>query len=214
MGMAQRILEYGTLPRVTLTGGTRLYLIRHGETPRRGYCNGHLDETLTANCIADIEAVADRLKGAGIAALYASDLKRATQSAEILGCILNIRPIISPPLREKCFGQWEGLSQAEIQQRFPSEWEAWVQNPGDAKPRGGESFREVASRVLPVIEQIIKRHLGERVAIVAHGGVNRVILCHALGVDRRYMERFAQRHGALNIIEYFDDEVSVRLVNG
>jgi alpha-ribazole phosphatase len=212
--MAQRLLEYGTLPRVTSTGGTRLYLIRHGETPRRGYCNGHLDETLTTNGISEIEAVADRLKGAGIAALYASDLKRAIQSAEILGHILNSQPIILPPLREKCFGQWEGLSQAEIQQQFPSEWEQWVLNPGDAKPTEGESCREMASRVLPVIDQIVKRHLGERVAIVAHGGVNRVILCHALGLDLRYLERLAQRHAALNIIDYFEEEVSVGLVNG
>ena len=212
--MEKGILEYGTLPRVTSRTGTRLYLIRHGETPRRGYCNGHLDETLTANGISEIESVADRLKAAGIAALYASDLRRAVESAGILGRILNSQPIILPPLREKCFGQWEGLSQAEIQERFPSEWEEWVRNPGDAKPTGGESCREMASRVLPVIEQIIKRHYGERVAIVAHGGVNRVILCHALGLDLGYMERFAQRHAAMNIIDYFDEEVSVRLVNG
>jgi alpha-ribazole phosphatase len=212
--MAQRILEYATLSCVTSTGETRLYLIRHGETPRQGFCNGHLDEPLTANGIAEIEAVAQRLAGMKFAALYASDLGRAIQSADILGRVLHIRPIISPPLREKCFGEWEGLPQAEIQRRFPGEWEEWVVNPADAKPTGGETCREMAARVLPVIEQIIKRHLGEQVAIVAHGGVNRVILCHSLGLDLRYMERIAQRHAALNIIEVVDKAATVQLMNG
>jgi broad specificity phosphatase PhoE len=67
---------------------------------------------------------------------------------------------------------------------------------------------------VPVIDEIVKRHRGEHVAIVAHGGANRVILCHVLGLDLRYMERIAQKHAALNIIEFLEDDVSVRLVNG
>jgi alpha-ribazole phosphatase len=199
---------------VTSTNGTRLYLIRHGETLRQGFCNGQLDVSLTPTGVAEMEAVAQRLKPEGITALYASDLGRAVQSAEIIGRALNRKPIISQTLREKCFGKWEGLTQTELEGRFPTEWQEWVRNPADAKPTGGESSREMASRVLPDIAQIIKRHLGERVAIVAHGGVNRVILCHALGSDMRYMERIAQRHAALNIIEFYEAGAVVQLVNG
>ena len=199
---------------MTPPSGTRLYLIRHGETPRPGFCNGHLDVPLTPTGVSEMERVAERLIGEGIAALYASDLGRAIHSAEILGRVLHLKPIISPQLREKCFGNWEGLSEDEIQRRFPDEWDEWLANSGDAKPTGGESSREMASRVLPVLTQIIKRHLGEQLAIVAHGGVNRVILCHALGLDLRYMERIGQRHAALNIIEFFEEAVVVQLVNG
>ena len=67
---------------------------------------------------------------------------------------------------------------------------------------------------MPFIDGIVKQHRGERVAIVAHGGVNRVILCHVLGLDLRYMERIAQKHAALNIIEFLENDVIVRLVNG
>jgi alpha-ribazole phosphatase len=200
--------------RVTAAAGTRLYLIRHGETPRQGFCNGHLDVALTSAGVSEMEAVAARLTGESIAALYASDLGRARHSAEILGRLLDLTPIVSPPLREKSFGKWEGLPQAELLRRFPDEWSHWVANPADAKPTGGESVREMAARVLPVVAQIIKSHLGERVAIVAHGGVNRVILCHALGLDLRYMERIEQRHAALNIIEFFEEDVVVQLLNG
>jgi alpha-ribazole phosphatase len=199
---------------VTAARGTRLYLIRHGETPRQGFCNGHLDVALTSAGVSEIEDVAARLTGESIAALYTSDLGRARHSAEILGRLLHLTPIVSPPLREKSFGEWEGLSQAELLRRFPDEWSDWLANPADAKPTGGESVREMASRVLPVVAQVIKSHLGERVAIVAHGGVNRVILCHALGLDLRYMERIAQRHAALNIIEFLEEDVVVQLLNG
>ena len=200
--------------RVTAASGTRLYLIRHGETPRQGFCNGHLDVALTSAGVSEIEAVAARLTGESITALYTSDLGRARHSAEILGRLLHLTPSVSPPLREKSFGEWEGLSQDELLRRFPDEWSDWLANPADAKPTGGESVREMASRVLPVVAQIIKSHLGERVAIVAHGGVNRVILCHALGLDLRYMERIEQRHAALNIIEFLEEEVVVQLLNG
>jgi alpha-ribazole phosphatase len=200
--------------RVTPAIETRLYLIRHGETPRPGFCNGHLDVTLTSNGVSEMEDLASRLSHEGIAAVYASDLSRSLHSAEILGAVIGRKPITAPMLREKCFGQWEGLTQAEIQRQFPTEWTEWIANPANAKPTGGESCRELAIRVLPVIDDIVKRHRGERVAIVAHGGVNRVILCHVLGLDLRYMERIAQKHGAVNIIEFLENDVIVRLVNG
>jgi alpha-ribazole phosphatase len=161
-----------------------------------------------------MEDLASRLSGEGITAVYASDLIRSIHSAEILGDVIDRKPITVPQLREKCFGQWEGLTQAEVQRRFPTEWTEWIANPGNAKPSGGESCRELAARVLPVIDEIVKRHRGERIAIVAHGGVNRIILCHALGLDLRYMERIAQKHAGLNIIEFLENDMIVRLVNG
>ena len=194
--------------------GTTLYLIRHGETLRPGYCNGQLDVELTATGMAEMETVARRLSGQEITALYASDLMRAAQGAEIVGRVLHLKPVILPLLREKCFGEWEGLPKAELLRRFPDEWNDWMTNPADAKPTGGESCRELAARVVPVIQEIAKRHLGEKLAVVAHGGVNRVLLCHALNLELQYMERIAQRHAALNIIEFFEDGAVVRLVNG
>jgi alpha-ribazole phosphatase len=161
-----------------------------------------------------MQDLASRLSGEGIVAIYASDLSRSLHSAQILGCVIDRKPIAEPLLREKCFGQWEGLPQAEVQRQFPTEWAEWIANPATAKPTGGESCRELAIRVLPVIDGIVKRHRGERVAIVAHGGVNRVILCHVLGLDLRYMERIAQKHAALNIIEFLENDVILRLVNG
>ncbi len=161
-----------------------------------------------------MEDLASRLSGEGIAAVYASDLSRSIHSAEILGRVIGRKPITVPLLREKCFGQWEGLTQAEIQRQFPTEWTEWIANPANAKPTGGESCRELAIRVLPVIDEIVKQNRDERVAIVAHGGVNRILLCHALGLDLRYMERIAQKHAALNIIEFLENDVIVRLVNG
>ncbi len=161
-----------------------------------------------------MENLASRLSGEKIAAVYASDLSRSIQSAEILGYAIGRKPIAAPLLREKCFGQWEGLTQAEVQRHYPAEWTEWITNPANAKSTGGESCRELAIRVMPVIDEIVKQHRGERVAIVAHGGVNRIILCQTLGLDLRYMERIAQKHAALNIIEFLENDVIIRLLNG
>lgn len=193
---------------------TTLYLIRHGETPRMGYCNGHLDVELTTGGIAEIESLGKRLQGEGLQALYASDLKRSVNGARILGRAMHLEPTILPGLREKCFGAWQGLSEEEIQRRFPSEWKEWITNPADAKPTGGESFREVSQRVLPALYEIIKRHPGEKVAVVGHGGTNRIILCHALNLELRHMERIEQRHAALNLIDFYEEGALVLLMNG
>ena len=80
---------------MTADSGTRLFLIRHGETPRQGFCNGHLDVALTLAGVSEMEEVAGRLIEEKIAALYTSDLSRAIHSAEILGRILHLTPIVS-----------------------------------------------------------------------------------------------------------------------
>ncbi|MEK6679369.1 MAG: histidine phosphatase family protein, partial [Nitrospirota bacterium] len=64
------------------------------------------------------------------------------------------------------------------------------------------------------LTNIVKDHKGEEILIVAHGGVNRTILCRALGLDLKYLFRIEQRYGALNIIEYYDDIAIVNLMNG
>ena len=193
---------------------TTLFLVRHGETPRPGYCNGHRNVDLTPAGMVEMEAMGRRLAGEGIASLYTSDLTRAVHASEIIGCALGLTPIVSARLREKSFGVWEGVSEEEIRARYPDEWKEWMSNPGDARPTGGETFREMAQRVLAELDGMLERHAGEKTAIVSHGGVNRVILCHALNLDLRHLHRLGQGHAALNIIEYSENEAVVRLMNG
>ena len=88
-----------------------------------------------------------------------------------------------PDLRERHFGRWEGMTFSEISQQYPTEFAAWARNPLRHRPKGGESTIAVHDRVTAALELILMHHAGDnKIAIAAHGGVNRVILCHIMNM--------------------------------
>jgi alpha-ribazole phosphatase len=211
---------------------TTLYLIRHGETEGaeiRRY-KGTLDVPLSEKGMKQVERVSefifkpaavrqkeeDALPGSkpNLAAVYSSDLSRALKSAEIIARPHSLSPVTVPSLRERNFGLWEGMSFEEIKEKYPEEFKAWAGNPLEFNPVNGESTLEVRERVMDAFEQIVQAHPGERVAIVAHGGVNRIILCHILGIPLENIFRVEQDFAALNIIEFWDGYPVVKLMNG
>lgn len=147
-------------------------------------------------------------------AVYSSDLSRAMKSADIIAEPHGLKPIVVTDLRERHFGIWEGLTFKEIEERFPREFEAWAGNPLRYSPPEGESTMGVSERALAVLGDVLKQHRGAAVAMVSHGGVNRVILCHLLGMPLENLFRIEQDHGAVNIIEFWDEYPLVKLMNG
>ncbi len=195
---------------------TTLYLIRHGETQnadQRCY-KGHIDVPLSAKGENQMKKVADRIRNVPLSAIYTSDLQRARRSAEIVARPHNIKPEIKSPFKERNFGRWEGLTFNECRERFPEEFNAWVKNPVEASPVGGESTLDVKNRLVPALEKLLKKLRGETFSIVAHGGVNRIIICHLLGMPLQNIFRIEQNFGALNIIEIWEDAPVVKLING
>lgn len=193
---------------------TRLYLIRHGEVAKRGYCNGHQDVALTSLGMKQSVRIARMLAARPIAAVYASPLQRAMRAAERIARHHRLKVISEPDLREKFFGDWEGLTLDEIKKRFPAEWKDWIARPDRARPSGGETYLEVEKRVLPVLDRIVRKHAGREVAVLCHGGVTRIALCRAMGLDLGKMNRIQQDYGSINIVEYSPSGPVVRLVNG
>lgn len=190
---------------------TRLYLIRHGEVVREkpNTYNGHRDVDLTPTGIEQLERVADRLASTRIRAVYSSTLRRSRQGAEQIAKRHGLPVVSYPELREKHFGVWEGLTYGEVAERFPEDWAQWVSDPPSVRPNGGETYAEMRDRVLNALAGILVAHPAEAVALVAHGGVNRAILCHALGLDLKYVFRIEQDYGALNIIDFYPDGMAV-----
>jgi broad specificity phosphatase PhoE len=152
--------------------------------------------------------------GPGLSAVYCSDLGRAVQSAGIVARPYGLAPVIVPALRERSFGIWEGMTFTEIREQYPEEFEAWAADPVGHSPVGGESTTEVCKRVIPAMEEIVGRHQGQAYAVVAHGGVNRIILCHILAVPLSNIFRIEQDHAAVNIIEFWDRYPVLKLMNG
>ncbi len=150
----------------------------------------------------------------GLDAVYCSDLSRAVKSAEIIAEPYGLMPVKIPALRERSFGVWEGMTFSEIKEKFPGEFEAWADNPVAHSPVGGESTLEVKDRVVKALTEILNRHTGENVAVVAHGGVNRILICDILGASLENIFRIEQDYGAVNIIEFWDRYPVVKLLNG
>lgn len=149
-----------------------------------------------------------------LSAIYSSDLQRAVRSAEIIAGPHGLTPTQLPALRERNFGIWEGMTFSEIREKYPAEFEAWAGNPLKYSPPGGENTIEVNERVVQSIVEIVERHRSENVSIVAHGGVNRIILCHIMGIPLENIFRIEQDYAAVNIVEFWEKYPVVKLLNG
>jgi alpha-ribazole phosphatase/probable phosphoglycerate mutase len=193
-----------------------LYLIRHGQiqgVQKRQY-NGHRDVPLSDMGRAQLSRLAAFLKERIVLdAVYASDLSRSAESARIIAEPQALRPTLLPAFRERNFGAWEGMTFDEIAAQDHDAFYAWARDPLHYSPVGGESTISVSDRVMPALAELRTRHEGQKIALVAHGGVNRVIICEVLGIQLQNIFRIEQDYSALNIIEFLKEMPLVKLLN-
>jgi len=194
---------------------TWLHLIRHGEVREgaEGRFVGHTDVSLSEEGLAQMRRVARMLAEAPIDGLYSSDLLRSRQSAAEVARALGLEPVALPALREMAMGRWEGLTLREIAAQDPDLFREWMAFLDAFTFPGGESLAGLRARVLPAFREILARHAGRRVAVVAHGGPNRVILAEALGLPLAHLLRLGQDYAGLSLIEYRDDMAIVHRLN-
>jgi broad specificity phosphatase PhoE len=100
------------------------------------------------------------------------------------------------------FGQWQGLSPEEVEQRWPNLARAWLESPHTVTFPGGESLNQLRERSTAALHQVIERHREEEVVIVGHTVVNRVLLCAVLGLDNSNYWRIGQDTCAINVINW------------
>jgi alpha-ribazole phosphatase/probable phosphoglycerate mutase len=195
---------------------TRLYLVRHGQVAdgHTSRYHGNNDIGLSEQGVRQLEALAEQLTELPLTAVYASDLSRSRQGAEILCQGRSLEPLTVPEFREIHFGIWEGLTFTEIAERHPEELEARFRDLANYRIPGGESLMDLRDRVMPKLRELLARYEGQALALVAHAGVNRVILSQALGLPLSHLFRLDQNYGCLNVIDYLPDFTVVRLLNG
>ena len=152
---------------------TRIIAIRHGETAwnAEGRIQGHQDIALNATGMEQARQLGRALGDATLDCIYSSDLQRAMATAKALARTTGA-PIVSEPyLRERCFGEYEGRTFAEVEREAPEHARLWrVRDPAYA-PRGGESLMALQLRISEMVDRIAARHGGQLIALVAHGGV-------------------------------------------
>lgn len=177
--------------------------MRHGEVvaaETRRFI-GHLDVPLSERGQRQCAAQAEALRGAKLAAVFSSDLQRARRSAEILGGPHALAPVPLPALREMSMGRWDGLTAEEIRRREPEAFAEWMAGVGEFAFPDGESVPDLVARAWPAFEEIAACFAGRAIAIVAHGGTNRALLCRALGLPFVRLLGFGQDYGAVTVLE-------------
>ena len=156
---------------------TRIIAIRHGETTWNvdTRIQGHLDIPLNATGRQQAARMALALKDEPLAAVYASDLVRAWETAEYLGRAHALQITPEPGLRERGFGDFEGKTFAEIEALLPDQSLRWRKRDPEFAPAGGESLLDLNHRVLEAAGRLAEKHPGELIALVGHGGVMDVL---------------------------------------
>jgi len=174
------------------TNITKLTVVRHGETlwNQQLKIQGHLNSNLSELGIRQAQAIANALVGNQFDALYASDLGRAVQTAEIIAQRLNLKVVTDVRLRERCYGIVQGLTHDEFQQELPEQYALYLSGNTEFIIPGGENARQFFDRVLSCAHEIAERHSRQHVAIVTHGGVLDTFIRKTfdlpLGASRRY----------------------------
>jgi len=150
---------------------THLCLIRHGQTDwnLEGRYQGQSDVPLNEKGLEQAKSLIEKLNGKTFAAIYSSDLIRARQTAEPIAKMLGIDIQIEPRLREINQGQWEGVLVEDIKARYAKIWSQRTEDPANVRPPGGETVREVATRVYAALNDIVRRFPTAHVLVLSHG---------------------------------------------
>ena len=193
---------------------TRLFLVRHGATEltAEDRFSGNVGVELSEEGRRQAGRLGERLRDEDVIAVYSSPMSRAMETARIIAeaCASSIE--VRDGLREISHGRWEGLTRVDVEERFAEEYSSWEEDPFTFAPEGGESGVAVLARVLPVIREIVTRHVGERVLVVSHKATIRLALSSLLGFDARgYRDRLDQAPASLNVLD-FRDPVRARLM--
>ncbi|KFE54594.1 alpha-ribazole phosphatase family protein [Pseudomonas syringae] len=172
-----------------------LDLLRHGETELGGGMRGSLDDALTDLGWAQMRAAV--IEGGPWERIVSSPLQRCARFAEELAEQLALPLSLEPGLQELHFGDWEGHSAAQLMETDAEGLGLFWADPYSFTPPNGEPVLEFSTRVLAAVQRLQQAYAGERVLLISHGGVMRLLLAQARGLPREQLLQVQVGHGAL-----------------
>lgn len=195
---------------------TQALIIRHGQTAWnrearfRGQTDIPLDEVGLQQARWTAEYVAARWP---LAAVYASPMRRAMQTAEAIALAqgLTVQPLEG--LLDIHFGELQGMAVSDVRVRYPDLLQAWWEAPHTVRFPGGEGLEEVRQRSTAALREAVERHPGQTVALVAHTVVNQVLLCAVLGLGNDHFWSVGQDTCAVNLVEWDGNRYRLALMN-
>ena len=190
---------------------TRILLLRHGQTAWNveGRVQGQLDIDLDDTGRWQALQLALRLASEDLVAIYSSDLRRASATAEPLARTARLAVVTDPALRERGLGAFEGLTHADIEQRHPQDAQRWRRREPGFGPGGGETLQTFYARSLAAVARLAAGHAGEAIAVVAHGGVLDCLYRAAVGAALDAPRSWALGNAAVNRLLYTGEGFSL-----
>lgn len=190
---------------------TRIIAIRHGETAWNvdTRIQGQLDVELNDTGRWQARQTALALQEEDIAAIYASDLSRAFETARAIGAVAGLQPVPVPALRERHFGHFQTLTWAEIETQWPQQAQQWRTRVPDWSPQGGESLLTLRARISDAVHTLAQRHLGQQIVLVAHGGVMDVLYRLATGQELQAPRQWPLGNAAVNRLLWTPQSLSL-----
>jgi broad specificity phosphatase PhoE len=195
-----------------------VFLVRHGATE-----NNVADPPLLQGCAVDLglsaqgraqaEQAARLLADQTLTAVYSSSLRRALETAEIIAKPHELKVAGIEALKEVDVGRWEGRSWGEIARTEPEAHRRFLEDATQFGYPGGENMTQLLERVEPALRQLMRAHIGERIVVVGHNVVNRVLVAHVLGVPPRHVRRVSHDNCGVSILRIRGEEVRLLTLN-
>ncbi len=189
---------------------TATLLLRHGQTPmsvQKRYA-GRSDVPLTDVGLQQAAAAAKSLASAGLDVIVTSPLLRAARTAEEIAGVTGVPLVTDEGFRETDFGAWEGLTFAEVRERWPADLGTWLADPAVAPP-GGESFAAVSTRVTDALHRVLAGRAGQRILIVSHVTPIKTLVAAALLAPPAALFRMHLDVAARSEIDWYADGPAV-----
>ncbi len=180
----------------------RLFLIRHCQSTWNddGRIQGQQDPPLSVAGREQAQALGRRLRGEPLAAVYCSDLSRGYQTGKAIAAPHGQTPVQDTDLRERRYGVWEGQPLTGLMADTAA-WERHQHDPAWA-PKGAENGPELYRRTQAALERIVRRHEGDTVAVVMHGGGMRMYFCCLFGLSLEHYWQVTVSHGSISVIDW------------
>lgn len=190
-----------------------LYIVRHPEVENAllKVFNGSLDVDLSKNGLEQAQKLKEFFRDKEIKKIFSSPLKRCLKTASIIKEAIDCTLIVDERLKERNFGVFESLSWQAIEKKYPIEAENFLKDPFNFKIKNGESFFDVYNRVKSFLEEF---DFSEHTLIVAHGGVNRVMIKHFLGLKNEKILSISQDFACINHFLTDGSFFLAKLING
>ncbi len=181
----------------------KIYIARHGETAwnAEGKIQGRSDPDLTPQGVAQSLALLEQLKDRPLSAIYTSTLQRSVRTAQPIATFLSLPIQKRPELDEMAFGMMEGVQVSSFNERLKGEWERFKEDRFTYRIPGAENFTDVANRLKPFKEKILRDHAGQEILIIGHMIVNRFLIGMLLEHPLEEIQRTEQHNGFIYLVE-------------